>query len=113
MYPPLAGGGLIEAALAKKAFDYPEMYPPLAGGGLIEAIHFHEVWGSRARYPPLAGGGLIEAAKLIAVSYVVRLGIRRSRAAASLKHIIKGMEYKGSVGYPPLAGGGLIEAAHE
>ena len=38
-YPPLSGGGLIEAARARKyARAAPEStYPPLSGGGLIEA----------------------------------------------------------------------------
>ena len=36
-------------------------------------------------------------------------GIRRSRAAASLKAPAAGRRRRSSTGYPPLAGGGLIE----
>ena len=37
------------------------MYPPLAGGGLIEAVESRTRAKQGASYPPLAGGGLIEA----------------------------------------------------
>ena len=86
-YPPLSGGGLIEAASPPGAISRSSWYPPLSGGGLIEAV-----WNRRSRtqetplYPPLSGGGLIEA-----TSYTFPaarpLGIRRFRAAASLKHL--------------------------
>ena len=60
-YPPLAGGGLIEAVLGMPITPSGASYPPLAGGGLIEASAIAsgslEPWW----YPPLAGGGLIEA----------------------------------------------------
>ena len=60
-YPPLSGGGLIEAKQYKEHNDCTVKYPPLSGGGLIEATLIFTFSAFSALYPPLSGGGLIEA----------------------------------------------------
>ena len=84
-YPPLAGGGLIEASSWMDGVEIPGEYPPLAGGGLIEATRAQSSLRDSRKYPPLAGGGLIEASL---TSWTMRRPSgrnRRSRAAPSLK----------------------------
>ncbi len=60
------------------------VYPPLSGGGLIEAAIFPGFGPAARQYPPLSGGGLIEARQIGAKIPDLRR-IRRFRAAASLK----------------------------
>ena len=59
-YPPLMGGGLIEAELDDPDLILESGYPPLMGGGLIEGQIREQHGPDMDVYPPLMGGGLIE-----------------------------------------------------
>ena len=84
-------------------------YPPLSGGGLIEADYWDACYFAQIAYPPLSGGGLIEASKN-SLDKPVHNCIRRFRAAASLKPALVRRPSLPYRAYPPLSGGGLIEA---
>ncbi len=110
-YPPPAGGGLIEAFTPACCSRGYQAYPPPAGGGLIEARSRRRRYGDSGTYPPPAGGGLIEARTTRGMSTPWPRRIRRPRAAASLKRGRSGKPLRKGGKYPPPAGGGLIEAS--
>ena len=57
MYPPPAGGGLIEADAFVKLEHRGVLYPPPAGGGLIEARNEWSISTGNIRVSPARGRG--------------------------------------------------------
>jgi len=57
LYPPPAGGGLIEALLPPHLKSVGLSYPPPAGGGLIEAMGIGATTAGVVRVSPARGRG--------------------------------------------------------